>query len=171
ARDVAQVAAHERQLLRSVHALDLVEAVDGLLVEEIAAEPIDGVGGVRDHLSGFERLDRSADLARLRVHRIQFQQHRGAVPISAQAAGPAAEPTGARARSGTARFAARWAPGSLRRGRGQPRPRPRSPPRAPGPCSARRAPRDAPPDRGAASQAPRTAAARAPGWRAVAELR
>ena len=66
-RDVAQIRADEGQLVRAIHPLDLVEAVDGLLVQEVAPQPVDRVGRVPDDLAGLERFDGAADFPRLRV--------------------------------------------------------------------------------------------------------
>ena len=75
ARDVGEVGADERELLRLVHLLDLVEPVDRPLVEEIAAQPVHRVGRITDDFAGFERVDGTADLARLGMVGIDRKQH------------------------------------------------------------------------------------------------
>ena len=63
------------RLLSRLHALDLVEALDGLLVHQVAAEPVDGVGRVADDAALLEHLDRALHLARLGVLWVDRQQH------------------------------------------------------------------------------------------------
>ena len=65
-RDVGQVGADEGQRLPLVHALDLIEAIDRLLVGEIAPERVYGISRIGDDLARLQRLDGTPHLARLR---------------------------------------------------------------------------------------------------------
>jgi hypothetical protein len=74
-RDVGQVAADERQRLLLVHALDLVEAVDRLLVAQITPERVHRIRRIGDDLARFQRLDGTPHLSRLRGMRVDLDDH------------------------------------------------------------------------------------------------
>src|SRR4028119_782261 len=75
AGDVAEVGADEREALVALHPLDLVEALDGLLVHEVAPEPVDGVRRVRDDAPLVQEVDGPLDFPGLRVFWVDRKKH------------------------------------------------------------------------------------------------
>ncbi len=67
---LGHVGAQEGQLVRLGELLELVDAFDGALVEEVAADAVVGVGGERDEAARRERLHGAIDEPGLRVFRI-----------------------------------------------------------------------------------------------------
>ena len=71
---VAQVIAHKRKLrLVRVHLLDKADALDGLVLKNIAAQPIDGIGGIDNYAAAVQAIDDSLDISRLRIIRVHMQ--------------------------------------------------------------------------------------------------
>ena len=76
-RDVREVRAHEGERVRPIHPLDRVEALDRVLVREVAAQAVDRVGRVRDDAAVVQRIHGALDLAWLRMGRVDGEEHRG----------------------------------------------------------------------------------------------
>ena len=75
AADVLEVGADEAQRLLPVAALDLVNPLDPLLVEQIAPHPVDRVGRIDDDPPAAEDLHRLADQPHLGVLIVDGYQH------------------------------------------------------------------------------------------------
>ena len=75
ARDLRQVRADERERMRAVHSLDLVEPVDGLLARDVATQSVDRVRRIADDLAGQQRLDGAPDLPGLGMLGVDLDEH------------------------------------------------------------------------------------------------
>jgi hypothetical protein len=73
--DVGEVRADESERVRAVHLFDLIETVRRLLVGEVAAQPVDGVGRVRDDVARLQRFHGAADLPRFGMIGIHREDH------------------------------------------------------------------------------------------------
>jgi len=73
--DIFQVRAHEAERLVLRPFFNLVNALDGFLVEYIAADTVHGIGGITDHPSFSQHLYHLGNKTCLGVIRIDFQKH------------------------------------------------------------------------------------------------
>ena len=71
--DLAQVAAHQREVMMTVRLADAPHALERVLVADMAAERVAGVGRIGDDPAGAHDLGGAADQPRLRVDRMQFE--------------------------------------------------------------------------------------------------
>src|SRR5262249_32800355 len=73
-RDVGEVGANQRELLRARHALHLIQPLDRAPLEQITPERVHRVRRVRDHAARLQRLDGTANLPRIRILRLNFYE-------------------------------------------------------------------------------------------------
>src|SRR5688572_19401539 len=71
--DLAQVPAHEREVVVTVGLPDSPHPLQGILVPDMEAEGVAGVRGIRDHPTLADDIRRAADEPGLRVDRMDFE--------------------------------------------------------------------------------------------------